>query len=89
MDQQIIPTTQEPNDPDVPKNIKKQKVFQGFCYAGHAMLDIKINENHNHIFKKTTFKTMFQLRSILEATWLRFWRIWGANLGLSWHQMAS
>ena len=42
--QPIIPTTERPNDADVPKMYKKQYFFYYFCYVGHVILALKINE---------------------------------------------
>ena len=79
--QQITPTTQQPDDADVPKTLKKQIVFYCFCYVGHVMLGQKINKNKSNILHNTTVTTMLQLDSILEATWPHFGMVLGVKMG--------
>ena len=73
--QLMIPTTQQPNDADVPKTLKN----------GHVILDQKINKNRPNILLKTTLKTIVQLGSILEPTWVYFGRFWVP----SWSQVGT
>ena len=45
------------------------------------MLGQKINKNPSKIHHKTALKSTPQLASILEPTWLHFWRGLGAKMG--------
>ena len=55
---------------------------------GYVMLCTTINKNRPNILQKTVLKSMLQLGSILEPTWLHFGRVLGAKMGPSWFQMA-
>ena len=81
--QLMIPTTQQPNDADVPKMYKNQQFFYYFCYVGHVSLSLKINKIRPNILQKPTIKTMPQLGWILMPTYLYFWWVLGAKLGLN------
>ena len=62
-------------------------VFLCFCYVGNVTLGTKINKILLHTLQKTTLKTMPQLISISEPSWLHFRRVLGARMGPSWFQM--
>ena len=62
---------------EVAKNIQNQLFYKGFCYIGHAMLRPKINKDSAKSHPKTLLKSIPQLASILEPTWLHFGRVWG------------
>ena len=66
--------------PKYQKSIKKHRTVYDFSYFGHAMLKQKINKNLSKIHHKTALKSTPQLASILEPTWLHFWR----GLGPRW-----
>ena len=52
------------------------------------MLSTKIDKNRLNILLKTASKSMLQLGSILEPTWLHFGRVWGVKMWPSWLQLA-
>ena len=55
--QLMIPTTQKPNDANVPKILKKKhEMFTIFCYVGHVSLSLKINKIRPNILQKPTIK---------------------------------
>ena len=83
----MIPTTQQPNDADIPK-ILKTNSFHYFCYVGHVSLALKINKIKPNILQKTTIKTMPQLGWILMPTWFYFGKVVGAKMNPSWFQIA-
>ena len=66
-----------------PKNNKKPTVFYYFCYVGYVILYLKINKIRPNILQKTTVKTMPQLGWIWMPTYLYFWWVLGAKLGLN------
>ena len=77
---------QSQNQPKSPtakisKIYKKRRTVYDFSYFGHAMLGQKINKNPSKIHHKTALKSTPQLASILEPTWLHFWRGLGAKMG--------
>ena len=77
---------QSQNQPKSPiakisKIYKKHRTVYDFSYFGHAMLGQKINKNPSKIHHKTALKSTPQLASILEPTWLHFWRGLGAKMG--------
>ena len=55
---------------------------------GHVMLCTKIDKHRPNIPQKTALKSMLQVGSILEPTWVNFGRVWGVKMGPSWLQMA-
>ena len=58
-----------------------------FSDFGHAMLSQQINKKRPNIHQKTPLKSTPQLGSILAPTWLHFGEVFGAKMGLSWHQV--
>ena len=68
---------------------KNHCVLQYNRALGHVMLSTKIDKNQPNILQKTAPKSMLQLGSILEPTWLHFGRVLGAKMGPSWLQMAK
>ena len=68
--------------------LKNHYVLQYNRALGHVMLSTKIYKNRPNILQKTAPKSMLQLGSILEPTWLHFGRVLGAKMGPSWLQMA-
>ena len=69
--------------------LKNHCVLQYNRALGHVMLSTKIDKNRSNILQKTASKSMLQLGSILEPTWLHFGRVLGVKIGPSWLQMAT
>ena len=61
---------------------------QGKCFRafGHVKLSAKIMKNRCNILPKIASKTMLQVVSILDPTWLHFGMVLAPKLGPSWHQ---
>ena len=61
--------------------LKKHYVLQYNRALGHVMLNTKVDKNRLNILLKTASKSMLQLGSILEPTWLHFGRVfWVKNV---------
>ena len=71
---------QQPNM-EKPKILKKHCILQWFRASGHVELGPKIIKNRADVFQKVASKTMLQLGSILEPTWLDFGRVLAAKFG--------
>ena len=71
-----------------PKILKKHYILQWFRASGHVELGPKIIKNRADVFQKVASKTMLQLGSILEPTWLDFGRVLAPKFGPNWSQVA-
>ena len=75
-------------------NNQKAKMLKNYCVLqynralGHVMLSTKTDKNRLNILLKTASKSMLQLGSILEPTWLHFGRVLGVKMWPSWLQLA-
>ena len=76
-------------------NNKKTKMFKNHWFLQYIrVLDdvterATIHKKRPSIFQKIALKSMLQLGSILEPTWLHFGRVLGAKREPSWLQMVS
>ena len=75
-------------------NNEKSKIAQIHCNLqydralGYFNLRRKTIKNVSNILPKLASKTMLQVRSILEPTWLHFGMVLAPKLEPSWHQDA-
>ena len=53
------------------------------------MLRTQINKHRPNIFQKTPLKSMLQVGSNLEPTWLHFGSVLDAEMGPNWLQMGK
>ena len=59
--------------------LKKHTVLQYHRALGHIMLSTKIDKNRLNILQKTASKSMLQLGSVLEPTWLHVGKVLGGQ----------
>ena len=87
IDQKTINKSSQQHINKKSKNYKKRRIVYDVSHFGHAMLSQQINKKRPNIHQKIPLKSTPQLGSILAPTWLHFGKVFGAKMGLSWHQI--
>ena len=79
INQKSIKRSSQQHNNQKAKMLKKHCVLQYNRALGHVMLSTKIDKNRLNILLETASKSMLQLGSILEPTWLHFGRVLGGQ----------
>ena len=68
--------------------LKNQLFLQYIRALDYVTMCTTITKKRANILQKRAIKSILQLGSILEPTWLHFGRVLGAKMGPSWFQIA-